>query len=113
MRPNSVVHRLGAVWHHCRVTRWIAPIVLACFVFASGDASAQVFKPRGGGSAKSTPAKKTTPAPKKGGKKVVTTKAPKKSSRVASKGRPSDLTPDKDSTPSEEEDYVEIIDDDE
>ena len=90
------VFRAGSprsLWHH-RGVRWLAGLTLALAVIFAGASTseAQVFKPRGGSKGKT--AKKA---------------APKK---VASKGRPSDLTPDKDNL-SEEDDYVEIIDDDE
>ena len=85
------------------VSRWIAALTLVVLVAFASDASAQVFKPRGG--SKNAPAtKKTAPAAAASKKqptrtttttprRVVTTKAPAKKSRVA-KGRPSDLTPD-------------------
>lgn len=108
------VFRAGSprsLWHH-RGVRWLAGLTLALAVIFAGASTseAQVFKPRGGSKGKT--AKKA--APKKGG--TVAAKKPTakngKKSKVASKGRPSDLTPDKDNL-SEEDDYVEIIDDDE
>lgn len=77
-------------------------------IFAGVSTSeAQVFKPRGKGK---TSAKK--PAAKKGGTAKKPAAKGGKKSKVASKGRPSNLTPDKDNL-SEEDDYVEIIDDEE
>ena len=99
----------GPVWHH-RGVRWLAGLSLALAVIFAGASTseAQVFKPRGKGG--KTAAKK--PAAKKGGTTAAKKPAGKsgKRSKVASKGRPSDLTPEKDNV-SEEDDYVEIIDD--
>ena len=93
--------------------RWLAGLSLALAVIFAGvsTSEAQVFKPRGKGG--KTAAKK--PAAKKGGGTTAAKKPAAKNgkkSKVASKGRPSDLTPDKDNV-SEEDDYVEIIDDEE
>lgn len=91
--------------------RWLAGLSLALAVIFAGASTseAQVFKPRGKGGKTAT----KKPAAKKGG---GTAKKPAakngKKSKVASKGRPSDLTPDRDNV-SEEDDYVEIIDDEE
>ena len=87
--------------------RWLLALLLV-----SGTAHAQAFKPRG------KPAK-TEPAKKASAKKASAKKAtPKKKSRLATKGRTEDLTPDPEAAPKkvapeEADDYVVIEDDDE
>jgi len=84
-------------------SRWVLGLVLVLVVAVTGSAGAGVFKPRGGtkisakktapvaASSKKQPTRTTTTTPRR----VVTTKAAgKQGSRVATKGRPNDLTPD-------------------
>ncbi|HVK83957.1 MAG TPA: hypothetical protein VM513_07610 [Kofleriaceae bacterium] len=92
--------------------RWLLALLLV-----SGTAHAQAFKPRGK-PAKTEPAKKAS-AKKASAKKASAKKAtPKKKSRLATKGRTEDLTPDPEAAPKkvapeEADDYVVIEDDDE
>lgn len=90
--------------------RWLA---IVCLLAA--PAGAQVFKPKTGSSGSTTT---TTTTSKSKAKKASTKTASKKTSArkskkksaAASKGRPSDLTPDE--APKVDPDYVKIIDDD-
>lgn len=98
--------------------RWLA---IVCLLAA--PAGAQVFKPKtstGGSTGSSTTTTTTSKSKaKKASTKTSSTKTAskktsarksKKKSAVASKGRPSDLTPDE--APKVDPDYVKIIDDD-
>ena len=96
--------------------RWLA---IVCLLAA--PASAQVFKPKGGttgSSSSSSSSGSTATSTKSKAKKASTSSGSKKSARkggkkkssAASKGRPSDLTPD--DAPKVDPDYVKIIDDD-
>jgi ribosome-binding protein aMBF1 (putative translation factor) len=91
--------------------RWVA---VACLLAGlTAPAGAQVFKPKSGSASTtkstaktgSSSAKKSSTSSKKSARKS------KKKSAAASKGRPSDLTPD--DAPKVDPDYVKIIDDDE
>lgn len=96
--------------------RWLA---IVCLLAA--PATAQVFKPKSGTSGSSgttttttttttkSKAKKASTSSKKATSKTSARKSKKKSA-AASKGRPSDLTPD--DAPKVDPDYVKIIDDD-
>jgi len=101
------------------MTRWLATLVLGTSLLA-GTAGAQVFKPKSGsstsssGSASKSTAKTGSSSAKKAStssKKKTTARRGKKKSSAASKGRPSDLTPD--DPPKVDPDYVKITDDDE
>ena len=106
------------------MTRWLATLVLGTSLLA-GPAGAQVFKPKSGSSTTSSSsgttskasgktgassAKKSSTSAKTSSKKTTARRGKKKSS-AASKGRPSDLTPD--DVPKVDPDYVKITDDDE
>jgi hypothetical protein len=92
--------------------RWLA---IVCLLAA--PAGAQVFKPKTGSSGSTTTTTTTTTKSSKAKKastktasKKTSARKSKKKSAVASKGRPSDLTPDE--APKVDPDYVKIIDDD-
>lgn len=92
--------------------RWLA---IVCLLAA--PAGAQVFKPKTGSTGSSTTTTTTTTTSKSKAKKASTKTSAKKTSArkkkkstAASKGRPSDLTPDE--APKVDPDYVKIIDDD-
>lgn len=103
------------LWHDTDVSgpRWLAALLLAFAVIFAGaaPASAQVFKPRGGSKAKAGGggAKKATPKARGGGSAKRTTAKASTKKKVASKSK---TDADKDNV-AEEDDYVEIIDDDE
>ena len=84
--------------------RWLAVVCLL-----AAPAGAQVFKPKSGSSSTSKSSKSSS-AHKATAHKATSHKA-KHRSRAASKGRPSDLTPE--DAPKVDPDYVKIIDDDE
>ena len=87
--------------------RWLA---IVCLLAA--PAGAQVFKPKTGSSATTatTSKSKAKKASTKTASKKTSARKSKKKSAAASKGRPSDLTPDE--APKVDPDYVKIIDDD-
>ena len=91
--------------------RWLA---IVCLLAA--PAGAQVFKPKTGSSGSTTTTTTTTSKSKakkastKTSAKKTSARKSKKKSAAASKGRPSDLTPDE--APKVDPDYVKIIDDD-
>ena len=91
--------------------RWLA---IVCLLAA--PAGAQVFKPKTGSSGSSTTTSTATSKSKakkastKTSAKKTSARKSKKKSAAASKGRPSDLTPD--DAPKVDPDYVKIIDDD-
>ena len=84
--------------------RWLAVVCLL-----AAPAGAQVFKPKSGSSSTSKSSKSSS-AKRSSAHKATSHKA-KHRSRAASKGRPSDLTPE--DAPKVDPDYVKIIDDDE
>jgi len=87
--------------------RWLA---IVCLLAA--PAGAQVFKPKTGSTTTTTTSKsKAKKASTKTSAKKTSARKSKKKSAAASKGRPSDLTPD--DAPKVDPDYVKIIDDDE
>jgi hypothetical protein len=91
--------------------RWVA---VACLLAGlTAPTGAQVFKPKTGSSGSSTTktTAKTSGSSAKRSSKKSSAHRSKKKSAAASKGRPSDLTPD--DAPKVDPDYVKIIDDDE
>ena len=97
--------------------RWLVVLVIGVALACAGDARAQVFKPRqtkttaktSGTTAKKT-AKTPAAAPRKSARTTGTARKGSKSRAARDKGRPSDLTPDSDSS---DEDVVIITDEDE
>jgi hypothetical protein len=109
------------IWHDVAVLRWLTPIALVLAFLAQADAG--VFKPRGPakkGAAATAPAAAAKKQPAATPRRVVT-KVPVKNSRVATKARPDDLTPDpapkkkakKAKKESADEEDVIVVDDDE
>jgi hypothetical protein len=92
------------------MTRWLATLVLGTSLLA-GSAGAQVFKPKSGSSTTTSSKSSSKTSAKKTSSKKSTAHRARKKSSAASKGRPSDLTPDE--APKVDPDYVKIIDDDE
>ena len=96
----------------------IRAVAVVCLLAGlTGPARAQVFKPKSGSSGSTTTTKTSAKSSGSSAKKSSTSAKKagahktKKKSAAASKGRPSDLTPD--DAPKVDPDYVKIIDDDE